>query len=193
MEAGRVTGLVGRNGYGKSTLMRVIYGTLEPTFKSVRYNGKHVDKPYLEEGLIQYLPQFDFVTKQLRVEKMLQLYEVPYSTLTDYFPVFMHRGSARLGNLSGGEARIITTLALVAAPVKFALLDEPFTHLMPIHIEVMKSLITATAAKGKGFLITDHLYDHVVELCDSYYYLEHQTTQILTKEQLRDKPYFPPL
>lgn len=190
LEGGKITGLIGRNGYGKSCLMKIIYGTLEPAFKSVRYNGKHLVKPYLEKGLLQYLPQFDFVPRHLRLEAILHMFDVPYTALTGYFPEFAHRGKERLGNLSGGQARIITTFALIAAPVKFALLDEPFTHLMPVHIEVMRSLIQDTAAKHKGFLITDHLYEHILELCDVYYYLDQQTTRALTWEQLQEKAYF---
>jgi len=190
LEGGKITGLIGRNGYGKSCLMKIIYGTMVPEYKSVRYNGRHMVKPYLEKGLLHYLPQFDFVPRHLRLETILHLYDVPYTMLTSYFPEFAHRGKERLGNLSGGEARIITTFSMIAAPVKFALLDEPFTHLMPVHIDVMKSLIQVTAAKSKGFLITDHLYDHVLELCDVYYYLDQQTTRALTREQLQEKAYF---
>ena len=53
----QVTAILGRNGSGKSCLLQIIFGTLAPTYKSVRWNGQYVKSPYRKQGLVRYLSQ----------------------------------------------------------------------------------------------------------------------------------------
>jgi ABC-type multidrug transport system ATPase subunit len=190
LEGGRIHALVGRNGFGKSTLMRVVFGSLQPQFKFTRYNNTPLQHPYKQRGLIRYLPQFDFAPKRFRLQHFLKLYDVPWSKLVACFPELEGAENRRLGELSGGQLRMVTSMAVILSPVKFVLLDEPFTHIMPIHVEMLKSLIRAEAATGKGFLITDHLYDHVLDMADTFYYMEWLVTRQISREELLEKDYF---
>lgn len=190
LEGGRIHALVGRNGFGKSSLMRVVFGSLQPQFKFTRYNNTPLPYPYKKRGLIRYLPQFDFVPKRLRLLQFLKLYDVSWDKLATCFPELENAQRLRLGELSGGQLRMVTSLAVILSPVKFVLLDEPFTHIMPLHVEMLKSLIRQEAAAGKGFLITDHMYDHVLDLADSFYYMEWLVTRPISREELLEKDYF---
>jgi ABC-type multidrug transport system ATPase subunit len=57
---GEVVGILGRNGSGKTTLLRIIFGELETTNKSIRINGQVISEPYKSDGLLKFLPQFNF-------------------------------------------------------------------------------------------------------------------------------------
>jgi ABC-type multidrug transport system ATPase subunit len=190
LESGRIHALVGRNGFGKSSLMRVVFGSLTPQFRFTRYNGNPLPYPFKKPGLIRYLPQFDFVPRRLKISSFLKLYDVPWHKIVACFPEFEGCEKMKLGALSGGQIRMVTSLAVILSPVKFVLLDEPFTHVMPLHVDVLKSLIQQEAAAGKGFLITDHMYDHVLDLADSFYYMEWLVTRPISREELLEKDYF---
>lgn len=190
LEGGRIHALVGRNGYGKSSLMRVVFGSLQPQFKFTRYNGVPLPYPFKKKGLIRYLPQFDFVPKRLQLQVFLDLYDVQWSKVVMCFPEMEGLKRLRLGELSGGQLRMVTSMAVILSPVEFVLLDEPFTHIMPLHVEILKSLIRQEAAAGKGFLITDHMYDHVLDLADSFYYMEWLVTRPVSRAELLEKDYF---
>lgn len=190
LESGSINALVGRNGYGKSSLLRILFGSLQPQFKFTRFNGKVLKYPFKQKGLIHYLPQFDFAPKRLRLSYFLKQYGVREEQLTTYFPEFKERMDSSLGSLSGGQLRIVTCVAVILSEVKFVLLDEPFTHVMPIHVDTLKTMIRNEAAAGKGFLITDHLYDHILDLADTFYYMEWLVTRPISKQELLEKDYF---
>lgn len=190
LESGHIHALVGRNGFGKSSLMQVVFGTLQPQFRLTRYNGVVTPYPYKKPGLIRYLPQFDFVPKHLRLSLFLKYYNIPWQKLTDRFPEFQGMMHLKPAELSGGQLRMLASLAVILSPVKFVLLDEPFTHIMPLHVDMLKSAIREEAAAGKGFLITDHMYDHVLDLADSFSYMEWLVTRPVSRKELLEKDYF---
>jgi ABC-type branched-subunit amino acid transport system ATPase component len=190
LAGGHIHALVGRNGFGKSSLMRVVFGTQSAEFSFTRYNGGHLQHPYKEKGLIRYLPQFDFIPRGIRLLSFAGSYNVPWKKVIACFPEFEGMERMTVGALSGGQIRMLATVVIICSPVKFVLLDEPFTHIMPLHIEMIKDLIREEAAAGKGFMITDHMYDHVLDLADGYYYMEWGVTREISKEELLEKDYF---
>jgi ABC-type lipopolysaccharide export system ATPase subunit len=80
-------------------------------------------------------------------------------------------------DLSGGERRLINVYIIIRSRSRFALLDEPFSHLMPLQIEQIKELMQEEK-KNKGFLITDHLYQHIVDVSDKFYILSDGKTHL---------------
>lgn len=187
---GHIHALIGRNGYGKSSLMRVMFGTQAAEFSFTSYNGKPLQHPYKVEGLIRYLPQFAFLPRNISLHRFADAYSVPWEKVISCLPSLTGREEQYIGSLSGGENRMLSTVVVICSPVKFVLLDEPFTHIMPLQVDSIKDLIHAEAAGGKGFLITDHLYDHVLDLADSFYYMEWGVTKEISREELLEKDYF---
>ena len=57
------------------------------------------------------------------------------------------------------------------------MLDEPFSHVMPVHVEAIKRLIVREKS-NKGILITDHLYEHIMDICDELYVLSNAKTYL---------------
>lgn len=85
---------------------------------------------------------------------------------------------------SGGTLRIIETLLILLSPAPFCILDEPFSGVMPIHIEILKEIIQ-TQKQQKGVILTDHLYRHVTNIADRMYVLSNgQTYPIKSADQL---------
>ncbi|SHN45365.1 ATP-binding cassette domain-containing protein [Chitinophaga sp. CF418] len=190
LEGGRIHALIGRNGYGKSSLMKVVFGTQPAEFSFTRYNGKRLQHPYKEQGLIRYLPQFDFLPRSIRLQSFADAYGVPWEKVISCLSSLEGRAKQYVGSLSGGESRMLATVVMICSPVKFVLLDEPFTHIMPLHIDSIKDLIRREAEAGKGFMITDHMYDHVLDLADKFYYMEWGVTREISREELLEKDYF---
>lgn len=176
-ETGNITGLLGRNGTGKSCLMRILFGELNPDNKSVRINGKALISAYRSPHDLKYLPQGRFIPKSLTIKRIFKDFVLDFSDFTDLFPELTKYYMSALGRLSGGERRIIEIYTILASATKFCLLDEPFSHVMPVHVEAIKKLIIREK-ENKGIVITDHLWQHIVGICDNLYVINNGQTYL---------------
>ncbi len=175
-ETGKITGLLGKNGQGKSCLMKVIYGSLLCE-KSVRFDQISIVESFKRPDLIVYLPQFNFIPKSLPLRRVFQDFSLDYSKFENRFSEFVTKEKTSVGNLSGGERRLIELYVIVKSASKFAMLDEPFTQLNPLQIEKVKELLEEEKV-NKGILITDHMYRHTISICDSLYLLANGQTYL---------------
>lgn len=169
IETGDTVGLLGRNGCGKTCLMRGVYGTLECE-KSVIIDNISVYEAYKKTGLIRYLPQHHFIPKHLTLKRVFRDFAVDFERFTELFPVFQLRENTKIGHLSGGIHRLAELYVIIKSDTKFVLLDEPFTHIGPVQIETIQSVIGEERPR-KGFLITDHLFKRIQESCNRVYLL----------------------
>lgn len=170
LEVGKVTGLLGRNGAGKTSLLRSILGLMPTESQSVRVNGRYMTKPFKQPGLIRYLPQHPLAPASLTVRRAFDWYGVAWESVCDENPGAERLERQPFGALSGGERRWLETLLVLKSDVAFVLLDEPFSHVMPLQVEHLRQTIEREKAR-KGILISDHLYRHVLALSDSVYFL----------------------
>lgn len=182
-ETGKVTGLLGRNGNGKTSLMNIIFGSLVPSSKSVRFDGASVPKAYASPGLLGYLPQFNFIPGNLTLKRVFADFNLDYSSFEKHFPEFKSALYSRVLGLSGGQRRLLELYVILKSGSKFVLLDEPFSHLSSLMIGLIKELLEEEK-KNKGILITDHLYRHVIEAADDLYVLAEGNLQLV--KQLED-------
>jgi len=176
-ETGKITGLLGRNGTGKSCLMKILFGELNPDNKSVRINGKSLISTYRSPHDIRYLPQGRFIPTALTVKRIFKDFELDFSDLINHFPELARFYTSTLRNLSGGERRIIEIYVILASAAKFCLLDEPFSHIMPVHIEAIKKLILREK-ENKGIIITDHFWQDITDICDDLYVITNGKTYL---------------
>ncbi|HEY0680212.1 MAG TPA: ATP-binding cassette domain-containing protein [Chitinophagaceae bacterium] len=183
-KTGAPTGLIGRNGQGKSTLMKVIFGSLPAESACIRINNKTLDRSLLKEQQVSYLPQFNFFPKKITIKEAFADFRLSFDDFISWFPDLNRTYSTRFNTLSGGEKRIVEIYAICKSASLLKLLDEPFTYLSPIQAEVVSNLILAESTK-KIFLITDHLYEHVLQICNEVYFLkEGSVKKIHTVEEL---------
>ena len=107
LETGKITGLLGRNGQGKSCLMNVISGALKSTSSSVRADGIVTGSLINRPGLLLHLPQFNFIPRSLKVAQVLEEFCIDIKELIQRFPSFVGRHDLKVGQLSGGQWRTL--------------------------------------------------------------------------------------
>ncbi|MBZ0244192.1 MAG: ATP-binding cassette domain-containing protein [Bacteroidales bacterium] len=180
-ESGKTTGILGRNGAGKTCLMNIIYGELKTNNKSIRLNGKAVFDASRKPENLRYLPQFNFIPKSLNISRIFKDFNLNFTDFIGYFPDFEKHNNYKLKDLSGGEIRIVEIYVILASQSKFCMLDEPFSQVMPKHVSTIKQLINKEK-KNKGIIITDHLYEHIIDVCDEIYVIANGKTY-LTKDR----------
>lgn len=168
LETGTITGVLGRNGAGKSSLFKIIIGTLKPKEKSLRINEVSFFNKNPSNKDILYLSQNNFIPKNLKIKTVFNFFKLDFFDFVKYFPEFKNIPKNYLGTLSGGERRIIETYLILKSESKFAILDEPFSQIMPVHVQKIKDLIIESKEK-KGILISDHLYEHINAISDEIY------------------------
>src|SRR5690606_24237422 len=161
---GDILGIFGRNGAGKSTLLQILFGSESAENAFIKVDGKVHPKPFLIDDGVCYLPQFNFIPKQLHVRKAIELFVAP-AMKEEVFndkhidPIL----NTKVGNLSGGESRYLQIKLLLFNSAKFCLLDEPYYGVSPIIAEQINIQIL-DARKRKGVIITDHNYDQLLKI-----------------------------
>ena len=190
-ETGKIIGLMGRNGCGKSSLMKTVFGSWGNPNQSIRMNGFPLIGNYQHDKFISYLPQESFIPHRLTVAKALEYFEIDIELFSENFPDFKVHLYTPVRDLSGGHLRLLESFLILKSPHPFCLLDEPFSGLMPLHIERVKELIVQ-AKLTKGIILSDHLYRHTMEMADEIYLLSNGKTYLIKdREELVFRGYLP--
>jgi urea transport system ATP-binding protein len=183
VRAGEVVGLLGRNGVGKTTLLRTLMGLVPAkNGEIVFYDQKitHV-KPY-ERALagIGYVPQGREIFPRLTVEENLRMglatlprgARVP-GRIFEMFPVLRQMLGRRGGDLSGGQQQQLAIGRALAMGPKLLILDEPTEGIQPSIIKDIERAIRALAASGDmAILLVEQYYDFARSLADQYIVME---------------------
>ena len=169
-QTGRVTGVLGRNGCGKSCLFKCIMGGIKPQNIFVRFNDEP-ETDYAHIGKrVKYLPQNVFMPTNMTLGEAFDLYEVDYNGLVAFDNKFHTFQRMTSGQLSGGEARIAEMYMVLNSEAEFCILDEPFSNVAPKYVEMMQDLIQ-THKTTKGIIISDHMYEQVMDITDDLFLL----------------------
>jgi len=174
VKRGRMTGFVGGNGAGKTTTMRVILGVLAPESGTVTLDGEPLTASartsfgYMpeERGLYPKMPVAEQITYLGRLHGM-STEEAKKSTYSLLERLGLgERTTDTVESLSlGNQQRAQIAAALVHDP-EVLVLDEPFSGLDPIAVEVVLNVLKDFAAKGAPVLFSSHQLDIVERLCD---------------------------
>ncbi|MGF7080605.1 ATP-binding cassette domain-containing protein [Mucilaginibacter sp. UYCu711] len=162
---GEVIGLLGRNGSGKSSLLKIIFGTLTPSYKYVGIDDEFIHYGYLNNR-IAYLSQDSYLPRGIKISDLAamlidQLYWDDFANLD----IYKNHHHKKPEQLSGGELRQLEMLMILCSKADFILLDEPFTHVTPVETQYFKTIIKSIS-KTKGIIITDHQYYNVLDISD---------------------------
>lgn len=188
---GDIIALFGRNGTGKSTLLNIIFGTLKGDRSFVRINGKVVQGPAFQSGLIAYLPQHNFLPSYLSIEDVVKLYlpDVDFNEFMGDRYLFK-LGKSRIKELSGGEKRYLEIKLTLHHPAPYILLDEPFNGLSPVVSEEIRKYI-AESAQTKGIILSDHNFREVHKIVNRLLLLDQcYLKEVKTKEELIPYGYY---
>jgi len=183
-ESGKVTGVLGRNGTGKSCLFKCIMGGIRAQNRFIRFNDER-DTDYGHIGdRIKYLPQYLFMPPKMTLKEAFNLYGVDYDGIVTFDPKFHNLYRLPFRELSGGEARAAEMYLVLKTKAEFCILDEPFSNIAPRYVEKMQALIREEK-RHKGIIVSDHLYDAILQLADDLFLLrDGYTFPIRSREDL---------
>ncbi len=181
--AGKVTALLGRNGVGKSTLLRCLMGLVPARAGSIVLDGREIttDPPYARvRAGIGYVPQGREIFPRLTVAENLEmgLASRPRGTgipprIFEMFPVLRQMLRRRGGDLSGGQQQQLAIGRALAMGPRLLILDEPTEGIQPSIIKDIERAIRALAATGEmAILLVEQYYDFARTLADRYLVME---------------------
>lgn len=178
---GQAVFVTGRNGVGKTTLMRLIVGSLTPSHGVVSLAGEAVTSiPAHGRRVLgmSYAPQEHPVFDQLTVADNLTLHHRDrslkrYEGLFLRFPRIRERLAQQAGTLSGGEKKILSFCRIMAEDCDLMLLDEPTEGVQPENIALMAEAIMAEKAAGRSFLMIEQNLSLIEMTADRAHLLDH--------------------
>lgn len=189
--SGEIVGVLGRNGSGKSSLFRIIFGSLRPANKFIRINGEVCQQPF-KKKLVGYIPQMNIFPKNFTVNKLLNfLFDKNQGDAIKNFARIEAIADTKIRNLSGGELKYLEVLTMLHMDHPFILLDEPFSGVEPIYQKEIQMLLRSNPL-NKGILLTDHNYQNILEVSDKLYLLrEGVLKQVVDFTELEFYDYVP--
>ena len=173
-EGGKAFGLLGRNGAGKTTSIRILMNVFPANSGEVLIDGKPID--YGKIG-IGYLPEErGLYPKKLIIDQLVYFAELKGMNTKDAVKAvdyWLDRlgmtefRSKRLDTLSKGNQQKIQLITALAHDPDIVILDEPFSGLDPVNAMLLKDVVKEQIAKGKIVLFSSHQMSYIEEFCDS--------------------------
>ncbi|WP_035058076.1 urea ABC transporter ATP-binding subunit UrtE [Andreprevotia chitinilytica] len=182
-EPGKVTTLLGRNGVGKTTLLKCLMGLVPAQSGSIRFGEADITRAasYVRvQAGIGYVPQGREIFPRLSVEENLLMGLATQSGRTpipprifEMFPVLKQMLGRRGGDLSGGQQQQLAIGRALAMGPKLLILDEPTEGIQPSIIKDIERAIRALAETGEmAILLVEQYYDFARSLADHYLVME---------------------
>ncbi|MNJ99065.1 High-affinity branched-chain amino acid transport ATP-binding protein LivF [compost metagenome] len=181
VEKGKCLSLLGRNGVGKTTLLKCLMGVLPVAAGSVSLEGRDITKlkPHQRAALgIAYVPQGREIFARLTVEENLLMgmatksgkkASVIKGEVYELFPVLKEMLHRRGGDLSGGQQQQLAIARALLAEPKLIILDEPTEGIQPSIIKDIGRVISLLRERGDiGILLCEQYFDFARELADTF-------------------------
>lgn len=174
VDKGEIFGLLGVNGAGKTTTFRMIMNLIKPTSGKITFNGKKIDYDVTDN--IGFLTEERSLLTKLTVKEQMLFYGRLKSLSEDVILKRLDKLLKRFGisdykerkinTLSKGNQQKVQFISAIINEPKLLILDEPFSGLDPINIELFKSVILELKEKGTSIIFSSHRMDHVELFCE---------------------------
>ena len=176
-----IFGFLGANGAGKTTSFRMILNLIDPTSGTITWKGDPINYSRTDE--IGYLPEERGLYPKLKVQEQIiylaklrgmgkQDAQKALKEWLDRFQVPQYLDK-KIEELSKGNQQKIQFIASVIHKPKLLILDEPFSGLDPVNVEMMKGAVKDLANEGTSIVFSSHRMDHVEELCEHLCMMQH--------------------
>ncbi|MBS1173529.1 MAG: urtE [Proteobacteria bacterium] len=202
--SGQVTALLGRNGVGKTTLLKTLMGLVPAASGQIRFDGAEITRQPSHARVkagIGYVPQGREIFPRLTVQEnlLMGLAAQPRGTqipqrIYDMFPVLKQMLNRRGGDLSGGQQQQLAIGRALAMGPKLLILDEPTEGIQPSIIKDIERVIRALAQSGEmAIVLVEQYYDFARSLADQYLVMERGeivlrgTGADMDKDNVRDR------
>lgn len=172
-EGGKAFGLLGRNGAGKTTSIRILMGVFPPDGGEVLVDGRPIDRDHIQIG---YLPEErGLYAKKIIIDQLVYFAELKGMRKNDAVRSvdgWLERlgmteyRNKRLDTLSKGNQQKIQLITALAHDPHIVILDEPFSGLDPVNAMLLKDVVREQIAKGKIVLFSSHQMSYIEEFCD---------------------------
>lgn len=178
---GKILGLIGQNGAGKSTTFRLILDFLEQDKGSILWNGNPItEKDYNKIG---YLPEERGLYPKVTIENQLIYFgRLRGKTKKEIVPLIDHwmekfevkgKKTDKVKSLSKGNQQKVQLIATLIHQPKLVILDEPFSGLDPVNVELLKKGIIELKEQGSCVIFSSHNMENVEKICDHLVMLRH--------------------
>jgi ABC-2 type transport system ATP-binding protein len=167
-------GFLGANGAGKTTTFRMILGLLDTSGGRITWDGKPID--YSTSRLVGYLPEERGLYPKLRVRDQIvylaRLRGMKKSEVLIELKSWLERfkipeyENKKVEELSKGNQQKIQFIAAVVHKPKLLILDEPFSGLDPVNVEMLKDAVLCLKENGATIVFSSHRMEHVEEMCE---------------------------
>ncbi|MDP5275326.1 ABC transporter ATP-binding protein [Chengkuizengella axinellae] len=195
---GEIYGLLGANGAGKTTTMRMVLGLIYPDEGKILYNGKKFNEKMTSK--LGYLPEERGLYPKVKVnDQLLYLAQLrgfskkkADKNLKDWLEQFeiTEYYNKKIEELSKGNQQKIQFIASVIHDPEFLILDEAFSGLDPVNVELLKKAVKDLRDKGTCILFSTHRMEHVEELCNRISIL-HRSKTVLKGDIKKIKNTYP--
>lgn len=170
-----IFGFLGANGAGKTTTFRMILGLIDASEGSITWNGRPID--YSVSPMIGYLPeerglypklkvsdQIVYLAELRNMKKADTLKELDYWLERFKIPDYKNK---RVEELSKGNQQKIQFIASIIHKPKLLIMDEPFSGLDPVNVELLKDAVLELKNSGTTIIFSSHRMEHAEELCEN--------------------------
>ena len=178
---GAIYGILGQNGAGKTTTIRMLVGILRPDSGTVRVLDS--DDPSRIKGRLGYLPEEKGLYKKMRVLDLVAYFgrlkgmsrAAAYSQgrrLLDEFELGDWRDQ-KCESLSKGMGQKVQIVATLIHDPELIVLDEPFSGLDPVNVELVRNIVLAQRARNRTVLLSTHVMEQAEQICDGLILINH--------------------
>ncbi len=175
LENGKILGMIGRNGSGKTTIFRMILDFLTPEGEgSVTWNGKAMNTQIY--NIIGYLPEERGLYEKMSIEEQIVYFaelrgmkrQDVLARIDEWMDRFQVKGKRqdKIKTLSKGNQQKVQLIATLIHEPEFVILDEPFSGLDPVNADLLKNGILYLRDQGSSIIFSSHNMDNVERLCD---------------------------
>lgn len=181
--AGRIVGLLGPNGCGKSTLIKLVSGLLQPDSGEILVDGMPISEK--TNAIISYLPERTYFNSWMRVSQLVDYFSEFYEDFDPIRAVALMKDlgintNSKLKSLSKGTKEKVQLILVMSRDAKLYLLDEPIAGVDPAAREYILSTIVSNYNPDASIIITTHLISDVEQVLDDFVFLSFGGTILMS-------------
>ena len=172
---GKIIGLLGKNGTGKTTLIKLINDLLTPTSGEILVNGK---KPGVEsKRIISYLPERTYLDKNMKIEQILTFFEDFYDNFNREKAIKLLKDldldiNLKISKMSKGMREKLQLILVMSRDAEIYILDEPLGGVDPATRDYILDTILSNFNEGASIIISTHLISDIERILDEVIFID---------------------